>query len=81
MGSSRRSAEPWRARWEEAERRFFGSYETSPRTDFVISGHGRQLGEISYGSLLDLTGDPGRELDRRLAVAAFVSILLAETGA
>ena len=56
-------------------------YETSPRTDLVISGHTRQLGEIRDGSLLDLTGDPARELDRRLAVAAFVSILLAETGA
>jgi hypothetical protein len=54
---------------------------SEPRTDFLVSGAARQLGEIRGGHLLDLTADPGRELDRRLAVAAFVSILAAETGA
>jgi hypothetical protein len=50
------------------------------RADFVISRRGRDLGEIREGGVLDLTPDPDRTLDRRLAVAAFVSILVAEEG-
>jgi hypothetical protein len=64
----------WKARIEEAERRFF------PRTEFVVSGPSRRLGEIRNGSVLDLTADPGRELDRRLGLATFVAIVLAEKG-
>lgn len=51
-----------------------------PRTEFLVSGPSRPLGEIRGGAVLDLTGDPARELDRRLAVAAFVAIVLAEEG-
>jgi hypothetical protein len=51
-----------------------------PRTEFVVSGPSRALGVIQNGSVLDLSSDPGRELDRRLGVGAFVAIVLGEEG-
>jgi hypothetical protein len=54
------------------------SYERVARADFALSAGDRELGRIHGGFLLDLTADPGRDLDRRLAVAAFAAILLAE---
>ena len=49
--------------------------ELLPREGTIASADGRTLGSL-VGGVLDLVGDPGRLLDRRLALAAVVSAQL-----
>jgi hypothetical protein len=49
-------------------------------TGLVVNVGNRQVGVIGDGPMIDLSADPGRELDRRLALAAFVSIVLTAKG-